>query len=91
MEGEYAIVYILISKIRWCKEKLKARERSCSMVLKPWVLTDSVERRKCPSVGEEGWLSIVDTTLLFFLQGSRRSDMLEWEEQKVQTQFTTKD
>jgi len=56
MEGEYAIVRILISKITWCKEKLKARERSCSMDLKPCVLTDSVERHKCPSVGEEGQL-----------------------------------
>jgi hypothetical protein len=51
-----AIVCILIFKIRWCKEKLKARERTCSMDLKPWVLTDSVQWHKGPSVGEEGQL-----------------------------------
>ena len=56
MEGEYAIVCILISKIRWCKVKLKAREWSYSMDLKPWVFADSVEWRKGPSVGEEGRL-----------------------------------
>ena len=56
MEGEYAIVHILISKIGWCKEKLKAREWSCSMDLKPWVLANSVKWRKGPSEGEEGWL-----------------------------------
>ena len=54
MEREYAIVRILISKIGWCKEKLKAREWSCSMDLKPWVFADSVEWHKGPSVGEEG-------------------------------------
>ena len=53
MEGEYAIVRILLSKIGWCKEKLKARERSYSMDIKPWVLADSVEGRKCPIVGED--------------------------------------
>jgi len=56
MEEECAIVRILVSKIGWCKEKLKARERSCSMDLKPWVLTDSVEWCKGPREGEEGWL-----------------------------------
>ena len=56
MEGEYAIDRILISKIRWCKQKLKPRARSYSMDLKPWVLTDSVLWRKGPSEGEEGWV-----------------------------------
>jgi predicted component of viral defense system (DUF524 family) len=35
MEEEHVIVRILTSRIRWCKEKLKARERSYSMDLKP--------------------------------------------------------
>ena len=32
---EHAIVCILISRIGWCKEKLNARERFCTMDLKP--------------------------------------------------------